>query len=145
MHGLWMVVLMGLFGGAAVGVQAPIAGMMGQKIGGTAGSMVVHCSGFIFSGILLLFRGGEEIAQWRSLSWYMWGAGIFGVILYQTINITLPRLGAVAMLALIIIGQLLAGVAVDALGLFGTIPRPLDLSRIVGMLLLLSGGYLVMR
>ena len=27
------------------------------------------------------------------------GAGIFGVILYQTINITLPRLGAVAMLA----------------------------------------------
>jgi len=55
---LGLVILAGLIGGIAVGIQSPIAGAMGQKIGGTASSVIVHLSGFIFSLILLVFRGG---------------------------------------------------------------------------------------
>jgi len=43
-----LVYLVGLLGGVAVGVQSPIAGKMGQSIGGTAGSFIVHLGGLIF-------------------------------------------------------------------------------------------------
>ena len=56
---LW-VIIVGLIGGAAVGIQSPIAGAMGQKVGGTASSFIIHLSGMILSGALLFLRGGER-------------------------------------------------------------------------------------
>lgn len=141
---LW-VILVGLIGGAAVGVQSPIAGSMGQKVGGTASSFIIHLSGMIISGILLYLRGGEKIRFWNTLPWYMLGAGVFGVILYQTINVTLPRLGSTLMITLIISGQLLLGVIIDHFGWFGVPVHPVSISRVVGLLALLAGGYLIAR
>jgi len=141
---LW-VFIVGLIGGAAVGIQSPIAGSMGQKVGGTASSFIIHLSGMIISGVLLYFRGGERIRNWNTLPWYMLGAGVFGVILYQTINVTLPRLGSTLMVTLIISGQLLVGVIIDHFGWLGVPVHPVSLSRIVGLLALLGGGYLIAR
>lgn len=140
-----LTILTGLLGGAAVGVQSPIAGAMGQKVGGTASSVIVHASGLIFSVALLFLRGGEKIRDWRTLPWYMLGAGIFGLILYQTINVTFPRLGGTIMVALIIIGQLAAGMVIDHFGWLGVTRHPVDFSRIMGLFVLLAGGYLISK
>ena len=141
----WLVILIGLAGGAAVGIQSPIAGAMGQRVGGMASSLIIHISGAIFSGLFLLLLGGEKLRSWPTLPWYMLGAGIFGVVLYQTINVTLPRLGSTMMIALIITGQLLVGILIDHFGLLGVVTRPIDLSRILGIAALLVGGYLISR
>jgi transporter family-2 protein len=145
MLGTLFVIVIGLIGGIAVGIQSPIAGAMGQKVGGTASSFIIHLSGMIFSGLLLFARGGEKIKDWRSLPWYMLGAGIFGLILYQTINFTLPRLGGTAMITLIIVGQLLTGVVIDHIGVLGVAVRPVDLTRAIGVIVLLGGGYLIIK
>jgi bacterial/archaeal transporter family-2 protein len=137
--------LIGMLGGVAVGLQGPIATQMGKRVGSAASSFVVHVSGAVFSGILLLFRRGESIQNWGSLSWYMLGAGGLGLVLYLTINHTMPRLGATTALALIIIGQLAVGIVVDHFGLFGAIVRQLDGVRVAGLVLLLAGGYLIIR
>jgi transporter family-2 protein len=143
--GYWLVILIGLVGGLAVGIQSILAGAMGQKIGGTATSFIIHLGGMVFSGILLVLRGGEKIRDWRSLPWYMLGAGIFGLILYLTISVTLPRVGGTMMMTLIIIGQLSMGIVIDHFGLFGVATHPIDLSRILGVVVLLAGGYLIAR
>lgn len=140
-----VVILIGLAGGVAVGFQGPIAGAMGQRIGGTASSLIVHVSGALFSALLLAFRHGENIRAWKSLPWYMLIAGIFGLILYQTINVTLPRLGSTMMVTLIIIGQLGIGVLIDHFGWLGVPVHPVSLSRAAGLLLLLVGGYFISR
>jgi transporter family-2 protein len=140
-----MVILIGLTGGVAVGFQGPIAGAMGLRIGGAASSLIVHISGALFSALLLASRRGENIQAWRSLPWYMLIAGIFGLILYQTINITLPRLGSTLMVTLIIIGQLGIGVLIDHFGWLGVPVHPFSLSRAAGLLLLLAGAYLISR
>lgn len=140
-----VVILIGLVGGVAVGFQGPIAGAMGQRIGGTASSLIVHLGGAIFSALLLAFRHGENIQAWKSLPWYMLIAGIFGLILYQTINITLPRLGSTVMVMLIIIGQLGIGVVIDHFGWLGVTVHPISLNRVVGLLLLLAGGFFISR
>lgn len=143
--GYWPAIIIGLIGGVAVGIQSPMAGAMGQKVGGTASSFIVHLSGAILSGIFLFVKGGEKIRDWHSLPWYMLFAGIFGLILYQTISVTLPRLGSTMMITLVIIGQLLTGMLIDHFGLMGVAVRPIDLSRILGLIVLLAGGYLISR
>jgi bacterial/archaeal transporter family-2 protein len=145
MANLILMVLLGVLGGVAVGVQGPIVSQMSQRIGTMAGSFIVHVSGAILSGVLLLALGGENIRNWRSLSWYMLISGSFGVILYLTLNQTMPRLGATTALALIIIGQLAMGILIDQFGLFGVAVRPVDLVRLVGAGLLIAGGYLIIR
>ncbi len=138
-------ILIGILGGLSVGLQGPIATQIGRRVGSTASSFVVHVSGAILSGLLLLFRGGENIQNWRSLSWYMLGSGFFGLVLYLTINHTMSRLGAATALALIIIGQLTVGLVIDHFGLFDMAVHPVDIWRVAGVALLLAGGYLVMR
>lgn len=139
------VIIIGLLGGVAVGIQSPMGAAIGARVGSAASSFIVHLSGMIFSGALLFLRGGENIRDAVRLPWYMLGAGIFGVVLYLSINVTLPRLGGTMMVVLIIIGQLLAGSVVDHFGLFGAAIHPISLSRVVGMLVLLGGAYIISR
>ncbi len=145
MLGLLLTIFIGILGGIAVGLQGPIVSEMSRRVGTTASSFVVHVSGAILSGLLLVARGGENIRSWTSLSWYMLGSGFFGLALYLTLNQTMPRLGATTALSLIIIGQLAMGIIIDAFGLFGIPVRSMDLSRLAGVLLLAVGGYLVVR
>ena len=142
---IWLVILIGILGGVAVGLQSPIAGAMGQRVGGIASSFIIHVSGAIFSGAALFLRGGEKIKDWHTLPWYMLAAGIFGLILYQTISVTLPRVGSTMMVVLIIIGQLGIGVIVDHFGLLGVVTRPMDLTRVLGIAVLVFGAYLIAK
>jgi bacterial/archaeal transporter family-2 protein len=145
MAGYLLTILIGLCGGVAVGLQAPLGGAMGQRVGGAATSFIVHLSGLVASAALLLARGGEKISEWQSLPWYMLGAGVFGVVLYQTTTYTFPRLGGTMMIALIIIGQLMTGMVIDHFGLLGATVHHVDLPRIIGLVVLLLGGYLMTK
>ncbi len=145
MFAIGLTVLIGIIGGIAVGLQSPLAGAMSQRVGGAASSFIVHLSGTILSAMLLLARGGEQIQNWRSLSWLMLGSGIFGVILYLTISHTLPRLGATSAIALIIIGQLAMGMVIDQFGLFGVPVRSIDTWRVIAVMFLVVGGYLMIK
>ena len=141
----WIVILIGLMGGAAVGIQANIGGAMGQRVGGVASSFIIHFSGMIISGLFLLFRGGVKVQDWCRLPWYMLGAGVFGFLLYLSISVTLPRLGGTMMITLIISGQLLAGLVLDQYGVFGVAVRPIDMTRFLGVVALLFGSYLIAK
>ena len=140
-----LTLLIGLLGGIAVGTQGPIAGAMGQRVGGAASSFIVHLGGAVLSGILVLARGGEQLDRWRNLPPYMLAAGAYGVVLYLTLTHTIPRLGATGAVALVIVGQLLTGMVVDQLGLFGMEHKPIDASQLVAAGLLVVGGYLMVR
>ena len=59
-----MLVAIGLTGGIAVGTQGPIAGAMGQRVGGASSSLIVHLGGAVASLALLLSRG-EDLERMR--------------------------------------------------------------------------------
>jgi transporter family-2 protein len=140
-----LTLALGVLGGIAVGLQSPIAGALAQRLGGAAGSLIVHISGAVLSGLLLLLRGGENIRDWRTVPPYMLGAGALGVVLYLTLSYTLPKLGAAAALTLIIVGQLVMGALIDHFGWFGAAVRPLDGGKLLAMLLVIAGAYLLIR
>ena len=140
-----MIIVIGLIGGVAVGTQAPIAGAMAQRVGGASSSFIVHLGGALASLVLLLARRGEQIQEWRSLPWYMLGCGVFGLVLYLSLSHTIPRVGASAAIAMLIVGQLLAVIVIDHFGVFGIAVRTIDLNRVVAVFLLVAGAYLMFR
>ncbi len=140
-----ITIFLGILGGAAVGMQGAIATQMSQRVGGAAGSFIIHLGGAIASLVLLLARGGEQIVQWRQLSWYMLGAGVLGLVLYLTLNQTFPKLGAASAITLIVVGQMLAGVLIDHFGGFGVQVRLFDLNRLLATALLIGGAYLMVK
>ena len=140
-----IIIAIGLIGGIAVGTQGPIAGAMSQRVGGAASSLIVHLGGAVASLLLLIARRGEHIQEWRNLPWYMLGCGVFGLVLYLSISYTVPKVGATSAIALLIVGQLLAGIVIDQIAAFDMPIRTLDGNRILAATLLLSGAYLMIR
>ncbi len=139
------LILIGVLGGVAVGLQTPFAGAMSQRVGGAASSFIIHVTGAAISLVILFARGGEQLSQWRTVPWYMWLAGGLGVILLLTLSVTFPRLGATATMVLVITGQLLVGIVIDHFGFLGVNVRAIDGGRVLGAAALLVGAYFILR
>jgi transporter family-2 protein len=86
------------------------------------------------------------LAVARNAPWWSWlGGGVLGT-LYLTGNILLaPRLGAAALVGLVVTGQLLFAVLCDQYGWLGFEHHPATLWRIAGCLLMVAGVALIAR
>ena len=79
------------------------------------------------------------------IPWWTWSGGLFGAIFIGLAILLVPKLGAATFFALLVTGQMLASVVFDQIGLLGLAQRPIDLPRLVGVGLLISGVVLIRR
>lgn len=77
--------------------------------------------------------------------WWAWRGGFFGAIYIAVSILLVPRLGAATFVALLVAGQMLSSVLFDHYGLFGIAQRSVDLSRLLGSVLLIIGVILIRR
>lgn len=140
-----LIILIGMVGGAAVGLQSPLASMISQRLGIFESVFIVHIGGALIALVPLLFWGGGKLSQWRSVPWYALVAGIFGLVVISAISYMIPRVGVAAAITTIVAGQLLVGVLLDHFGLLGTSVRTLDLTRILGLIVVLLGVWLTVK
>lgn len=146
MQPILAIILIGLIGGVAVGLQSPLASMLSQRLGTFESVFIVHLGGALISLIpLLLFCGGGKLSQWRSVPWYALGAGAFGLVVIGAVSYMIPRVGIAASITTIVAGQLLVGTILDHYGLLGAAVKPLDLTRIIGLAVVLAGVWLTVK
>jgi transporter family-2 protein len=132
-------------GGMAVAIQAQFMGLMDRSIGNVEAVFITYCGGgVLIAGLMLMMRGGN-LGEWRSIPWYALTSGIFGLVIVGSIGFSVPRLGLVTSMTILVAVQLLTGAVLDHFGLLGAAPRPLDLSRILGMGVLVGGMWLTVR
>ena len=144
MDAVFLIILIGLVGGVAVGLQSPMASMITQRLGLFESVFIVHLGGALIALIPLIFYG-NRLGEWRSVPWYVLGAGIFGLIVIASISYMIPRVGVAASITTIVAGQLLVGTILDQYGLLGTAVKPLDLTRIFGLAVVLVGVWLTVK
>ncbi|MBI9087147.1 MAG: DMT family transporter [Desulfobacterales bacterium] len=77
--------------------------------------------------------------------WWIWSGGVLGAFFVTATVILAPRLGAAAMLALIIAGQMVASLLLDHFGLLGYAVHPVNGWRMLGVALLVAGVVLIRR
>lgn len=144
MDTILIIILIGLAGGVAVGLQSPMASMLTQQLGVFESVFIVHIGGAIFALIPMLIYG-SKLSQWRSVPWYTLGAGIFGLIVIAAISYMIPRVGVAASIITVVAGQLLVGTILDQYGWLGASIRPLDLTRSFGLAIVLFGVWLTVK
>ncbi len=146
MESLFFIILVGLVGGLAVGLQSPLASMLSERLGILESIFIVHLGGAIFSLLpLLVLAGGGRLGQWRSAPWYALVAGIFGLVVIAAISFTIPRVGVAAAITSVVAGQILMSAVLDHFGWLGATVRPLDGPRILGLAVVMLGVWLTVR
>jgi bacterial/archaeal transporter family-2 protein len=133
--------------GGLVALQAPINGGLGRAIGSWQAAFVSFAIGTIALAVMAsLAKGGiGQIGEVRGVSWVYLTGGVLGAIYITSVIVTVGTLGAGGVVAATIAGQLAISVVVDHLGLLGVERQPITATKLVGVALLATGTYLVVR
>lgn len=130
-------VAVALGSGLAIGIQSTLFTLIGRSIGPVRASLVLNVTGGIVAGIVLLAAlgiGGTK--QWNVPRTTLITAVIavtLGLFIVTGVSLAFQRTGLAVGIATVVLGQMLIGVVVDALGLAGTQAIPVDLRRLLGL------------
>lgn len=140
------VLLTALVGGA-VALQAPINSGLGRSIGTFQAAAVSFTIGTVVLAAIAGFagRGYGGLAGLRDIAPYYLLGGVLGAMYVTTVLVTVRTLGAGGLTAATISGQLAMSVAIDHFGLLGVDRQPVSVTRVLGLLLLAGGTWLIIR
>ncbi|MGI6066237.1 MAG: DMT family transporter [Bacillota bacterium] len=132
--------------GIASGIQPSINAALGKFITPKGAALVSFVVGLIALAVINLFSGTfSQIKGIWAAPWYLWIGGLFGAFLVYVSIEVLPIIGAGAMMSAILSLQLITGVIIDHYGWLGTKVIPFDLSRGIGVVLLVIGVRMIVR
>ncbi len=98
----------------------------------------------IMLAVALLMPGPRpSLSAISGSSWISWTGGFFGAVFIGIAIIMVPRLGAATVLALIVVGQMVGSIMFDHFGLLGLQQQPVNLARLLGAGMLVSGVVLI--
>ncbi|MGB5987790.1 MAG: DMT family transporter, partial [Desulfobacterales bacterium] len=140
-----VVSMVAVVGGLAVTLQGQFMGIMDQNLGTKESVFITYGSGGLAAILLFLLLPGNNLRNWSALPWYVFSSGLFGLIIVGSIGYVLPRMGLARGFTLMIAVQFILAALIDHYGFFGAALRPLELTRISGLIIMLFGVWLVMR
>ena len=139
-----LAVALAVAAGLAGSVQVAVMGRFGGRVGvfeALAFSTAVQL--FFSLCVLLAVRGGIGGLHhvFRTPVW-MWIGGLMGFTVVTSITFAQPRIGATAVIGILIAGQLVMGAVIDRFGLFGVEQIAISPARAAGIVLLGIGAGL---
>lgn len=145
MNNLLFILLIGLAGGIAVGLQGPLASMITQRMGMIESAFIVHFGGAVAALILLIFMGGGKLGLWKSLPTYTLFTGVMGLVVLSAVSYAIPRIGVAGAITSVVTGQILISALLDHFGWLGADVRPLDGTRLLGLAVVMLGVWLTVK
>jgi transporter family-2 protein len=139
------LIIIAAIGGISVTLQAQFMGLMDKNIGTLESMFITYGGGALLIGLAMLVSRGGNMAAWQGVPWYALSAGALGLVIVGTIGYSTARLGLVAVMTIIVAAQFITGAVLDHFGFLAADLRPLNLTRISGIGLMLLGTWLVVR
>lgn len=141
------LVFLGLGAGAMAAVQAAVNARLRQAVVSPFQAALVS---FAIGTVALLAVVAVAARSWKGTSfaglpWWALTGGILGAGYITAAVVLAPRIGALALIALVIAGQLLTALALDHFGLLALPRVPITALRLGGAFLLLVGVLLILR
>lgn len=142
-----VAVLLTAVTGGLVALQAPINSMLGKSVGTFQTVAFSFAIGAIaMAGIAMLTKGGlGQLSGLRDVSLLYLTGGLLGAAYVGSVLVTVRYLGLGGVTAATIAAQLAVSVVVDHFGLLGVDKQPISVARVIGVVLLAVGTYLVVR
>ena len=139
------LIVLAIIGGIAVTIQGQFMGLLDKNIGTLESVFITYSSGGILAAVAMIASRGGNLKAVQTVPWYALSAGLVGLVIVGTISYTVPRLGLSKAFTVIVASQFLVASILDHYGLLGAAVRPMDLSRLAGMILLVAGVWLIVK
>ena len=145
----YFLLLLTLFTGALLPVQAILNTRLGRQTGGPLmGSLISFSVGLICLLILNLIVNANAVVNLKPgaiAPWYLWLGGFLGAIFVGYITWVNQQQGVALTFALVVSGQIFCSLVIDHFGLFGSAVSTISLQKIVGAILIILGIILIKK
>jgi transporter family-2 protein len=141
-------ILLAFGAGFSIVIQQALNSNLRTELNSAAWSGFVSYSAGLACMALLVIALREPlppVGVMARIPWWAWTGGVFGAIFIGLGIVLVPKLGAATFIALLVAGQMIGSVVFDHFGWLGLAQRPIDLSRVIGVLLLIAGVVLIRR
>jgi bacterial/archaeal transporter family-2 protein len=139
------VILMAAMGGL-IALQPALNAELGRATGNVAAALVSFAVGTVLLAAIVVLSGqASGLGSTFDVEWYYLLGGVLGAAWVFTALVVVSSIGAGGTAAATITGQLTASVIVDRMGVFGLEETPITFERVLGVVLLLAGTYLIVR
>lgn len=131
--------------GALLPLQALVNARLGQL---TQGAVFASLASFMVgtAALAALWLAGRPALSggWPQPPWWAWTGGLIGAAFVAAATLLVPRLGAAALICLVVLGQLAGSLLLDHFGVLHA-RIPMDAGRLAGVALVAAGALLVVR
>lgn len=143
----WTLLAMAFMSGALMPLQAGINGLLAKEI-----SSVLNAATLSFAvgtvallTLALIKRDWVSVQAFKDLHWWHWAGGLLGAFFVFTAAFVAPRIGALLFMTLVLLGQLSSAVFLDHQGWIGFKEAPVNLGKLLGLVLILGGIWIIRR
>ena len=126
--------------GLFIVLQSVFNARLGETVGTWPSNVFVHGSGFLFAlFVLMMISRQVQFENFREVPPYYLLGGVFGAIIIFSVMQGISILGVSYAITIIIVTQVVGGFIIDYFGLFGEAIATVNLSKIIGLILMIVG------
>jgi bacterial/archaeal transporter family-2 protein len=139
----WVVVLMMVAGGAMMSCQAPINAALRNHVGVFESALISFLVGTLILVLIVGVGGKGSLSGIRNVSWWHLLGGLIGAVFVTATLLAAPRIGVTQMVMATLAGQMVAAMLIDRYGWLGIPAKPIELTRVAGVALLVVSVALI--
>lgn len=136
-----------LVAGGMIALQAPTNAMLARAGGSPVLAALISFAVGTLVLLIVWLTGGTRPrgAAFEGLPAYAWFGGAYGALYVAVAAYAAPRIGLASLITIGIAGQIAMALLLDQMGALGLPREPVNLARIAGALLVITGVVLVRR
>jgi transporter family-2 protein len=142
-----LTILLAIIAGIAGSVQVAVMSKLGDRVG-VFGALAWATGLTAVLALALLLVAKQSLSPFaeaaRQPVW-LWSGAIMSLIIVLAITVAGSRIGVIATISVLLVGQFAAGAAIDQYGLFGVDRVSVNWVRILGIALLAVGAALTLK
>jgi len=124
--------------GVLIALMLLFNGYLAAFFGIYTSSVLIHAAGLIAITVIII-AGRHQFGRCKNAKWYLYSAGMIGVITVIFNTISFAGMGVSLTLAVSLLGQSLAAIIIDHYGLMGMKKVKFERQKITGLVLILAG------
>lgn len=144
MSGIYIA--LSLLAGAMLPLQAVVNARLAHAVGGPVWAASISALIVAIVLALIAIGAGKPLpggALMEGLPWWAWIGGLCGAVVLAATATSAPKIGTGVMIALIMVGQVVAALALDRVNWFGMDARSLEARHLIAAIMLIGGALLM--
>jgi transporter family-2 protein len=144
----WIYFFLAILAGSLIPIQTSANTQLSKIVGGLypATLIVFAVALILILAVLLITRSTmPNYSQIQTVPLYGWLGGVIAVIYILALTFLAPKLGIGIVTVLVVSGQCISITIIEHFGLFGFAVKPINILRIVGVISLVLGVYLIRK